>query len=69
MVIPIKPFTSAKGRLSQVLTPAQRAQLARECAERVVKSAGNLSVLVVTDTSDNNEVPEWAHEHGAECLL
>lgn len=69
MVIPIKPFTSAKGRLSQVLTPAQRAQLARECAERVVKSAGNLSVLVVTDTSVNNEVPEWAHEHGAECLL
>jgi len=52
-----------------VLSPAQRAQLARECAERVVKSAGNLSVLVVTDTSDNNEVPAWAREHGAECLM
>ena len=69
LVIPIKPFASAKGRLSQVLSPAQRAQLARECAERVVKSAGDLSVLVVTDTSDNNEVPAWAREFGAECLM
>ncbi len=69
LVIPIKPFASAKGRLSQVLSPAQRAQLARECAERVVKSAGSISVLVVTDTSDSNEVPAWARERGAECLL
>ena len=42
VVIPVKSFTVAKGRLADVLSPADREVLARQCADTVVKAAARL---------------------------
>ncbi len=65
MLIPIKAFTAAKGRLVPVLSPAERERLARWTAARVLAAAGELPVFVACDSAD---VAEWAVEHGAEVL-
>ena len=62
VVIPVKSFGLAKGRLAGALNPAQRQSLSRECAERVVASASPWPVLVVCD---DEEVAEWARSLGA----
>jgi len=74
LILPIKAFHQAKGRLAQALTASQRARLARECAERVVSAAEKMAIIVVTDDSPNNDVPAWVaalHEAGCniECLI
>lgn len=62
VVIPVKSFTLAKGRLADTLTPTQREDLARMCAETVVRAAHPFPVFVVC--SDPG-VAQWAHNLGA----
>jgi 2-phospho-L-lactate guanylyltransferase len=57
VLIPVKDFTQAKARLAGVLSPADRALLARWMAERVVAAAGSLPVFIVCD---DEAVAEWA---------
>jgi len=57
LVVPVKSFAFAKGRLAAVLTEDERGDLARACAERVVAAAGDWRVHVVCDDPD---VVSWA---------
>lgn len=69
VVIPIKSFTLAKGRLANTLTPSARADLARECATTVVRAAQPLPVYVVCSDPD---VAAWAHQlnaHVVDCPI
>jgi 2-phospho-L-lactate guanylyltransferase len=66
VVVPVKAFSRAKMRLAPVLGPEDRAALAREMAEHVLKAARPLSVVVVCD---DKEVAEWAEDLGARALL
>lgn len=63
LVVPVKAFGRAKGRLAGVLGPAERDGLARWMAARVLGAAGPLSVTVVCD---DEEVAGWARARGAE---
>lgn len=63
--MPVKAFSEAKKRLSGVLSPAQRASLARSMAEHVVRAAAPLPVAVVCDDA---EVADWAEALGAQVL-
>ena len=65
MLMPVKAFTAAKGRLSVVLDRFARADLARWLAGRVVVAAGPLPTFIACD---DDEVATWADEHGAEVL-
>ena len=68
VVIPVKSFTLAKGRLSDTLTPAEREMLATECATTVLRAASPLPAYVVCS---DPVVAEWATSHGAhvvQCL-
>lgn len=62
MVIPVKSFGLAKGRLAGALTPAERETLSRDCARLVVASAAPWPVYVVCSDPD---VAEWARDLGA----
>jgi len=65
VLLPVKAFTAAKGRLSVLLDRFARADLARWLAGRVVAAAGELPVFIACD---DDEVAAWADEHGAEVL-
>ena len=65
VLIPVKDFELAKGRLAPQLPAGERAELARSMAARVVQAAGRMPALVVCD---NDEVAEWAHSVGAHPL-
>lgn len=65
VLVPVKAFSQAKERLSTVLSPQQRATLARSMADHVVKAAFPLPVAVVCD---DKEVAEWAAGLGAQVL-
>ena len=65
VLVPVKAFSEAKMRLSGVLTPPERAALARKLAERVLSAARPLPVAVVCD---DNEVARWAEGLGAHVL-
>jgi 2-phospho-L-lactate guanylyltransferase len=62
VVVPVKAFSDAKGRLADVLGPTERAALARTLATRVVRAARGLPVFVVCDDDD---VADWARGEGA----
>jgi 2-phospho-L-lactate guanylyltransferase len=57
VVVPVKAFSRAKARLAEVLSPAERSELARSMATAVVRAAGALPVVVVCD---DDEVRAWA---------
>jgi len=61
VVIPVKGFAAAKGRLATALDPAERAALARSMAEGVVRAATPLPVTVVCD---DPAVAAWARALG-----
>lgn len=61
VVIPIKSFTLAKGRLADTLSPDERASLARRCASTVVDAAVDMEVYVVCS---DPEVAAWARAAG-----
>lgn len=62
MLIPVKDFRQAKGRLDPALDGPARAALARTMADRVLAAAAPLPVAVVCD---DNEVADWARSRGA----
>lgn len=64
-MVPIKSFRRAKDRLAEVLTPAERAALARSCAGRVIDAARGSDVIVVCD---DDEVADWAAVRGARSV-
>lgn len=57
VLIPVKAFDQAKGRLSKALEPTTRARLAREMATNLVGMQGDLPVAVCCD---DPAVAEWA---------
>lgn len=65
VVIPMKSFTLAKGRLADALNPTERGDLARRCAEMVIVAAGDMAVHVACSDPD---VADWARTHGA-CVI
>lgn len=65
VVIPVKSFALAKGRLSDALTPSERESLARHCATTVLSAAAPLNVYVVCNDAD---VEAWAASHGAHIV-
>lgn len=65
VLVPIKPFRGAKGRLAAVLDETARADLARRMATQVLAAAAPLPVLVVTADDD---VAAFARAAGAEVL-
>jgi len=65
VLIPVKSFTDAKGRLADALEPAARAELARAMATTVVTAAAPLPVWIVCD---DDAVASWARSVGAEVL-
>jgi 2-phospho-L-lactate guanylyltransferase len=65
VVIPVKSFDLAKGRLAEVLDPERRAELARSMATGVVQAAAPLPVFVVCGS---DPVAAWAAGAGAEVI-
>ena len=65
VLIPVKGFRLAKGRLAERLNETERHELARNMAAQVVKAAGSLPVQVVCN---NDEVAGWARTVGADVL-
>jgi 2-phospho-L-lactate guanylyltransferase len=65
VLIPVKRFTSAKGRLTDVLSSAQRSDLARWMAARVVDVVAETPTFVACD---DDEVASWARSRGAEVI-
>lgn len=65
MLIPIKAFHVAKARLAGHVSDADREQLARFMAERVVRAAAPLPTFVACD---DERVAAWADDHGAQVL-
>jgi 2-phospho-L-lactate/phosphoenolpyruvate guanylyltransferase len=65
VVVPVKAFSKAKMRLAAVLSPEERAGLARKMAEHVLAASKPLPVVVVCD---DVEVAEWAERLGARPL-
>lgn len=65
VLIPVKSFDLAKGRLAERLSPEERARLARAMARRVIRAAAPLPVWVVCDDA---EVADLAIASGASVL-
>ena len=65
MVVPVKSFELAKGRLAEVLDADVRARLARKLAAGVLRAAGDLPRYVVCDAP---EVADWARGQGAQVI-
>jgi 2-phospho-L-lactate/phosphoenolpyruvate guanylyltransferase len=65
VLIPVKRFTAAKGRLAGILDVDERAELARWLADRVVQAARPAPVFVACDDDD---VAAWADTAGADVL-
>lgn len=49
VLIPVKSFDTAKGRLSEALSGQRRAELARSMAGTVINASGSLPVWVICD--------------------
>jgi 2-phospho-L-lactate guanylyltransferase len=62
VLVPVKAFHEAKGRLDTMLDTSARAALARAMADRVLDAAAPLPVAVVCDDAG---VATWARRHGA----
>jgi len=65
LLVPVKSFARAKLRLSAVLDPAERADLARRLAAGVLAASGSLPRFVACD---DEIVARWAEQHGA-CVV
>ena len=62
LVVPVKSFAAAKGRLAGAVTDGERENLARTCAARVVDAGSPWAVYVVCD---DDSTAEWAESLGA----
>jgi 2-phospho-L-lactate/phosphoenolpyruvate guanylyltransferase len=65
VLVPVKRFTAAKGRLAGVLAEEERVQLARWLAGRVMDAVAEVPTFVACDDRD---VAAWASERGAEVI-
>ena len=65
VLIPLKSFRNAKRRLADVFGPDERATLAREVAQIVLRAAAPFPTFVACD---DDEVAEWAADRGAAVL-
>ena len=65
VLVPIKAFRDAKGRLAGSMTPTDRADLARRMASIVLAAATDLPTFVACD---DDEVADWVDARGAEVL-
>lgn len=65
VLVPVKRFEHAKGRLAPLLTPDERVRLARWLADRVIAAAHPHPVFVACD---DDGVATWADDAGAEVL-
>lgn len=65
MLVPLKAFRHAKGRLAGHLSPDERHRLAVGMAARVVGAAAPLRVYVACD---DDEVASWSESVGADVL-
>lgn len=65
VLVPVKSFSLAKGRLAEALDPERRARLARRMAAGVIAAAAPFPVWVVCDSHD---VSSWALGRGAGVL-
>lgn len=62
ILVPIKSFDLAKGRLADALDPHQRADLARQMAAGVLRARGSVPAWVICDDA---EVAAFATKNGA----
>ena len=66
VVVPVKSFGLAKGRLADSLSAAEREHLSRTCAETVVAAARPWTVYVVCA---DDATSRWAESVGARAVL
>jgi len=67
VAVPVKPFSSAKGRLAEALDAETRALLMQETVGRVIRAADDAGALAVVVTGDP-EVADWADGYGIGVL-
>jgi len=65
VLIPVKRFTAAKGRLTGVLSGDDRAALAEWMATRVVDTVAEVPTFVACD---DEQVASWARARGAQII-
>ncbi len=66
VLIPIKEFSTAKSRLAPVLSPKERADLAKQLAASVVSAIGqDLEPVVISDSDDTRR---WAKAQGIRVI-
>lgn len=65
VLIPVKAFADAKGRLRPALDPATRSDLARTMATRLVEMQQGITVAICCDDVG---VAEWAEQVGAAVI-
>ncbi len=65
VVVPLRSFHDAKGRLRDALDGPARIELMQNCARRVLESAGHLDRAVVTS---DDAVSEFARHQGATVI-
>lgn len=65
MLIPVKSFDEAKGRLADSLSPDERRTLAQTMAEGVIAAAHPLPTWVVCHDHD---IARWAMDNGARVM-
>jgi 2-phospho-L-lactate guanylyltransferase len=65
VLIPIKAFDAAKGRLAEALDGRERSALARSLAAGVIAACAPVQAVVVCE---DGEVAEWATAHGARVI-
>lgn len=65
VLVPVKAFDLAKGRLAEAVPPEDRARLAEAMATRVVRAAAPLPVWVICD---DPAVARWAVREGVHLL-
>jgi 2-phospho-L-lactate guanylyltransferase len=65
VLVPVKRFSAAKGRLANVLDARQRAALAEWMATGVVQVAAEVPTFVACD---DDEVADWAQRTGANVI-
>ena len=65
VLVPVKSFADAKERLADVLTPEERAELARFLAQEVIGSLPPVPTAVVCD---DEEVEAWAQSRDLQVV-
>jgi 2-phospho-L-lactate guanylyltransferase len=65
VLVPIKAFRDAKGRLAGAYRPDERVRLAQAMAARVIAAAAPFDAFVACD---DDHVANWATERGAQVL-